>query len=127
MGASDVKEAVVLSGNGDSSVYDACVLEVVESIGVVVEPPRRFLPMWPSLLCGCLKHWCGAVAGGLDGQTLRWPTRGMSCQRLRSVVAFCVFLPLCFRLLDLLVVDLRVDFGLGGRGGGAGVVGASVF
>ena len=37
VGASDVKEAVVVSGNGDSSVYDACVLEVVEGIGVVVE------------------------------------------------------------------------------------------
>ena len=37
VGASDVKEAVVVSGNGDSSVYDACVLEVVESVGVVVE------------------------------------------------------------------------------------------
>ena len=40
---------------------------------------------------------------------------------------FLCFWPLCFRLLGLLVVDLRVDFGLGGRGGGAGVVGASVF
>ena len=59
--------------------------------------------MWPSLLCGCLKHWRGAVAAGLGGQTLRWPTRGMSCQEFRSVVAFCVFCPCAFVCLICLL------------------------
>ena len=37
MGASDVKEAVVVSRNGDSGVYNASVLEVVEGVGGVVK------------------------------------------------------------------------------------------
>ena len=37
VGASDVKEAVVVPRNGDSGVYNAGVLEVVEGVGGVVE------------------------------------------------------------------------------------------